>query len=471
MVTSLRTAVVAALLAMTGVAQADRILTLDEALALARGHNRDLRVARARVAETSAVVDQARAAFLPTASARGTYTHNYKEVIFDKSLFTGATLGLAEVLRQNPASPQQAAAIGQYEQQTAAAIAAQPSIEIQKQEQLDGAVSATIPLVAAPAYYAYGAAKQNLHAVEATYDANEATVLVSVAQAYFAAAGTDELVLARLDAVGVAEETYNVAKARVGSDVANPVDVTRAETALVRAQQDLAEAENTRAATYRQLATLIGTRDAFRVQPTPAPPAEPGSTVDLVHVALATRPELAAERANIRAAEANSRSALFRWAPSLSGFANLRGFNYTGFSGDKYAWAVGLQLDWVIYDGGVRDALRHQANAQRAEAQARLEQLDDQISDEVANARGTLDTKRKAVAAAERSVALAKEALRLVRAQYEAGTAKQLDVLQAQDSLVTAAVALAQAHFDLSLADLQLRRAAGTFPERTPRRK
>jgi outer membrane protein TolC len=468
MVTTLRTAV-AALLAMAGVASADRTLSLDEALALARAHNRDLRAARARVAESSAVVEQARAAFLPTASARGTYTHNYKEVIFDKTLFSSATLGLAEVLRQNPASPQQAAAIGQYEQQTAAAIAAQPPIEIQKQEQLDGAVSATVPLVTPSAYYAYGATKQNFHAVEANYDVNEANVLLSVAQAYFAAAGTDELVLARLDAVGVAEETYKVAKARVGSDVANPVDVTRAETALVRAEQDLAEAENSRAAAYRGLATLLGTHETFRVQPTPAPPPEAASTADLVHGALVTRPEVAADRANIRAAEANARSALFRWAPTLSGFGNLRGFNYTGFSGDKFSWAVGLQLDWVIYDGGVRDALRHQANAQREAAQAQLEQLADNISDEVANARGTLDTKRKAVVAQERSVALAKEALRLVRAQYDAGTAKQLDVLQAQDSLVTAAVSLAQAHFDLSLADLQLRRAAGTFPERTHR--
>jgi len=252
MVTSLRTAV-AALLAMTGVARADRTLSLDDALALARTHNRDLRTARARVDETSAVVEQARAAFLPTAAAQGKYTHNYKQVVFDKTLFSGATLGLAEVLRQNPASPQQAAAIAQYEQQTAAAIAAQPAIEIQKQEQLDGVVSATVPIVTPSAYFAYGAAKQNLHAAEATYDVDEATILVSAAQAYFAAAGTDELVLARQDAVGVALETYKVAKARVGSDVANPVDVTRAETALVRAEQDLAEAQNSRDAAYREI--------------------------------------------------------------------------------------------------------------------------------------------------------------------------------------------------------------------------
>ena len=68
------------------------------------------------------------------------------------------------------------------------------------------------------------------------------------------------------------------------------------------------------------------------------------------------------------------------------------------------------------------------------------------------------------MAAAERAVELARETLRLIRAQYEAGTVKQLDVLQAQDALVGAEVALAQAHFDVALADVQLRRAAGAFP-------
>jgi outer membrane protein TolC len=39
-------------------------------------------------------------------------------------------------------------------------------------------------------------------------------------------------------------------------------------------------------------------------------------------------------------------------------------------------------------------------------------------------------------------------------------------VLQAQDVLVGAEVALAQAHFDVAFADLQLHRAAGAFPGR-----
>ena len=449
-------------------AHAERTLTIDDALALARANNRDLRAGRARLGEAEAGVALARAALMPTVSAQGKYTHNYKGVDLDIGEFIAPTTGLAETIRGSTPSAAEAAAVASFEQQTNAQLAAQAPIVIQKEEQLDGSVNASVPLVAPAAWFGYSSAKSSARSSEANYSATEASVLVAVAQAFYAAAGADELVVARTDAVAVANDTYAVSKARVESDLANPVDVTRAEAALVRAQQDLVEADNVRASAYRSLATLLGTRDAIKV----APPSEaaasaavdPGQTADLVPHALSSRPELAAERATLDAANATANADAWKWSPTLSAFGNAHAYNYTGFSGDKYAWAVGLELDWVLYDGGTRDAQRRTADAQAEEARAQLSLLNDSISDEVANARGTLDTKHKAVESAQRSLALQRETLRLTRAQYDAGTVKQLDLLDAQDALVAAEVALAQAHFDVALADLQLRRAAGTFP-------
>jgi len=195
-------------------------------------------------------------------------------------------------------------------------------------------------------------------------------------------------------------------------------------------------------------------------------PEQPAALATLVSQAQKQRPEIAAERGTHDSDVAAARAAAWRWSPTLSGFGNARAFNYRGFSGDKYGWAVGVQLDWALFDGGLRDADRHRNEAAARESQARLELLFDSVSDEVANARGTLETERKAVVAAERTAALGRDTLALVRAQYEAGTALQLDVLAAQDSLVSAEVGLAQARFDVALADLALRRATGTFPGR-----
>jgi outer membrane protein TolC len=456
----------ALVLTIAGPALADRSITLDEALALARGHNRDLRAARERIVEASAGVEEARAALFPTVAAQGKYTHNYKEVDFDAAALLAPTFDVADAIKGSTNNPGEAAAIDAAVARDKAALAGQPTVVISKSEELDGQITASVPVLSPPLYYGLSAAQHSRDASSAGYQVTEAGVLVSVAQAYFAAAGADELVVARQDAVKVATETFDVAKARVAAELANQVESMRAETALVRAQQDLAEAENARGSAYRALATLLGTHEALTVQAARELPAEPGAFDSLVGEARARRPELAAERATVAAADASVRANAWRWSPSLSAFGFLRGQNYTGFSGDKYAWGVGLQLDWLVFDGGVRDAQRHTAEAHRREAEARLELLADTVTDEVANARGSLETKRKGVGAAQRSVELARETLRLVRAQYDAGTAKQLDVLQAQDVLVGAEVSLAQAHFDVAFSDLQLRRAAGEFPGR-----
>jgi len=449
----------------TAAARADKPLSLDEALAIARTNNRDLQVARARLEQSATNIEQAWVALLPQLSAQGKYTHNYKDVAFDSSQMNQGVMGLAETIKSTSTNPAEVAAMDAFQQQVRSATASQTPIVIQKGEQLDAALTATVPLIVPYAYDALGAAKKTQHSNIKNFEATEANVLLSVAQAYYAAAGTDELVAARTNAVAVATETFDNAKVRVDAGFVNRVEVTRAEVALVRAKQNQAEAINTRNNAYRSLSTLLGAHEAWKVHPADTAREEAISVERLVVEARDRRPEFAAYRHAIDAAEASARSNGLRWAPSVSAFGNARAFNYTGFSGDKYSWAVGGQIDWQLFDGGARDAQRHLANAQRRENEVRLDLLGDTVTDEIVNAHGTRETKRGAVEAAERSRELSREALRLVRAQYDAGTAQQLDVLQAQDSFFSSEVAVAQAHFDLALADLQLKRAAGIFPK------
>src|SRR5206468_10389581 len=119
---------------------------------------------------------------------------------------------------------------------------------------------------------------------------------------------------------------------------------------------------------------------------------------------------------------------------------------------------------WTLYDGGIRDAQRTLARAQQLENEAKLDLLRDQVRDDVYNAERALKTKRRALETARRSVQLSKQTLDLVQVQHDAGTATQLDLLQAQDNLVGAEVAQAQARFDLALSALTLERVSGAFP-------
>jgi outer membrane protein TolC len=398
-------------------------LTLQQALALARSTNRSLLVERARLAQAQTHLELAWAALFPTVAAQGRYTRNNIEFKF-------------------PISP------------TA-------SVTVQPQNQLDGSVNFSMPLLAPAAYVALQAVKSSVGAAEAQFAASQTTILLGVAQAFYAAAIADEVTSARQSNIEVARATLQNAEIRFQNGSVTRVDVDRAELALVRAEQGAREARFAQAQTYRALATLIQSERSFKVRAAPASAPEAPVSLDL---ALRLRPEFRALELGVRAAEAQRRAYAWRWAPTLSAFGSLRAFNYDNFARQQHAWAIGAQLDWVLYDGGARDAQRHLAAAQAQEAAAQGAVLRDAIADDLANSQGLLETKRHAQQAAERSVALARGTLALVRTQYAAGSAAQIDLLQAQDGLVAAQEALAQAHFEVAVADLTLRRAAGTFP-------
>jgi outer membrane protein TolC len=445
-------------------ARADRNLTLSEAIAMARAKNRDLQAAKINLDLAQVGVEQAWANLLPQVLTQGKYTHNYKEVVLDVTQFNQTTVDLARIIEENAGDATLRERVAAFRNGLLAVAAATRPVVIQKAEQLDGAIAATIPLVVPWAYGLLKAAKLQKGATSANIRVTEATLLFSAAQAFYAAAGADELIIARRHAIEVARETLQNAQARFEAGVVNRVEVMRAELALVQADQAALEAIDSQAQAYRSLATIIQLREPFHLV-TPEEPYADAPADQMVQEALVLRPEFAAYEKSIRADIANISSARWRWAPALSAFGNARVFNYAGFSGDPYAWAVGLQLDWTIYDGGLRSAQAHQAMAQRRANELRYEQLRDTVVDEVRNARQAVDTRRKALETARRSVDLSRETLSLVRVQHDVGTATQLDLLQAQDSLVAAEVAVAQARFDLGLADIALRRSAGLFPD------
>ena len=411
-----------------------RELTLDQALDLARKRNRNLAVERARVAEAQTTIEQAWAALVPTVSAQGKYTRNNIAFPFAAPVTDAAG---------NPT--------GQIRH-----------IVIQPLNQLDAVVSAVAPLVAPPAYSALSSVKDSVASSEANYEASESSVLFNVAQTFYTAAGADEVLIARRSNVQVASATLQNAQTRFQAGTVTKVDVDRAELSLVRAQQAVLDAENVRQQTYRSLATLVQVEGPFKVV-APAPPA-PGPRDESLDMGLHLRPEFRALELSVKSSDEQANAYRLRWSPTLSAFGNGRVFNYDNFAGQRHAWALGVQLDWVIYDGGTRDAQRHLAAAQAREAEERAAVLRDSINDDINNGRSQLDTKNHAREAAERSVTLASETLDLVRTQYEAGTATQIDLLQAQDNLISSQEALAQAHFDVAVADLTLRHAAGTFP-------
>jgi outer membrane protein TolC len=420
-----------------------RELTLDEALAMGRRANRTLVAEREHLQQAAINVDRAWTALFPNLAVQGKYTRNNREFSFPVTIpVPGNPNGITKTLI------------------------------IQPLNELDGVASFTTPLLAPASYPAVRAVKLTEAAAEENYQTAIDNMLFGVAQTFHSAAVADEVLAARHSSIAVAQATLDSAKARFSAGTVTKVDVDRAELAVLRAEQADRDAQLARDETYRSLATLIQAPGPFRVRPividapppAPSPSGSSGAAAPDLGLALRLRPEFRALEASVESDRAQQRANALRWAPSLSAFGNVRLFNYDNFAAESHAWAIGAQLDWVLFDGGMRDSDRRLAASAAAEAWARAEVLRDTIRDDLENGRREIDTKTWARQTSERSVDLAKEALELVRVQYQAGTATQVDLLQAQDSLVAAEEALARAHYDLAIADLTLRRAAGNLP-------
>jgi len=417
-----------------------RDLRMLEALAMARRANKNLVVAKAQLAAAHTSIESAWAALFPVVAAHGKYTRNYKNAVLD----FGALLSAYQL--KNPGM--------------------QPinlEATILKGNQLDGDINLTAPLIAPAAYPALDAVKKGYASSEASYETSEDSILYTVAQTFYVAAAADEVLVVRRSAINVAQATLDNAQTRFAAGTVTKVDVDRAELALVRAKQGELDARYARAESYRSLATLIQLEGPFKVVPPEVLPPNEAGDLDM---ALHLRPEFRGLVLSAQSSDAQRRAYGWKWAPTLNAFANGHLGNYVGFTGNSYSWSLGASLDWVLFDGGSRDAQRHLAAAQAAQAEAQAAALADSIRDDLVNNRSLLDTRREAVKAAERGAELATETLDLVRSQYEAGTITQVDLLAAQDNLVIAQESLASARFDVAVADLALRRTAGTFPPR-----
>jgi outer membrane protein TolC len=264
--------IVAALMLLSTPARAERSLSLDEALQLARENNRDLKAAREGVALVQATLETIRAQLLPTVTAQGKFTYNYPSAVLDPKTFNAGTDALASVLQSTATDPIQQAALQTF--RSALAAQAGAPITIVKQDQLDFSATAAVPLIVPGAYPAYQSAVAQKRATRANVEVTETNVLLAAATGFYGAAGAEELCAARRHAIEVASETVKNAKARLEAGVVNRVEVTRAELAYNRAVQQLEEAEDTKAQAYRALATLIQLRDPFVVKPIDRPVAE-----------------------------------------------------------------------------------------------------------------------------------------------------------------------------------------------------
>lgn len=159
-----------------------------------------------------------------------------------------------------------------------------------------------------------------------------------------------------------------------------------------------------------------------------------------------------------------AKSSYYPSVQAFGGWQLRKGFS-NEFRDSRDGWLVGVQSNWAIFDG--RATAGRVAQARSVQEQSKLAYTEAQLNVEV-EVRRAYSSWQQATELADASkkvVEQAEEAVRLATARYDAGTATQLDVLQAQVDLTTARTNQLQAYYSYNIATATLRKAMGQADE------
>jgi OMF family outer membrane factor len=299
--------------------------------------------------------------------------------------------------------------------------------------------------------------------------------------AYFDLQTADNQVQIGQEGVRASLVSLRDARARFQAGVATKLEVLEAETQLARDQQLLTTAllsgtpgQPGQATARRALAALLDLPQD--VTPTAADPARVIGTwlpslQESIVASFSFREELDQILLDISIANSSANAELGRVQPLLKivnnfGFGRTYGYEFspsvvpsiTGWNVDN---AVGLNLNWTIYDGGSAQA-NYRGQKQKAQENRFLfAQKRNTIRADVERSFYELDKNNRNILTTSREVISTRESLRLARLRFQAGVTTQREVVDTQRDLTQAEVRYSNAISDYNRALVELRRRTG----------
>jgi len=292
------------------------------------------------------------------------------------------------------------------------------------------------------------------------------TVLLTVAQQYYAALQARYTLAAALSALHVAQVQYNLVQAQYRAGVAARADVLTAELPVAQAELAVTQAQNGEASNVAALLATMGlpAQTAISLKDDTSVSTNVPIAANAVALAMNQRTDVLAAQASLNAAEAGVRAAKLGYFPSIAGTAT-DGANSTNNVGGNYAnsWSIGASVSVPIFDGGLTRGQVQSAEAQRASAQANLTNVQLTASLNVQQALLGLQTAVSALSAANTELSQAQTVVNVTNAQYKAGVTTLPLLLNAQSQLVRAQTDQVNALYGYKVALQQLQYAEGTI--------
>ncbi len=333
--------------------------------------------------------------------------------------------------------------------------------------QLSYGVSLTQALYRSATQSAVNVANARVEQAQAEFASAEQSLILRVAERYFAVLDAREAVEASEASLAAIERQLEQAEERfeVGVIARTDVEEARAQSDLARAEllqaQDLLE--NRREALRELTNQAPGVLSAVRENVSLTSP-EPANADEWRAQAEAENQELAAARLAAEAAMQTievQRGGRHPTVDLVAGYDGIDRYGANGRDPSSDQFSAGIQLNLPLYQGGGIDSNIREAQFRYTAAREALENTRRAVSSNAANAYRGVVTALERVRALDQARVSTQAALDATEAGFEVGTRTIVDVLNAQRELFNAERDYEQARHAYLLNTLRLQQAAG----------
>lgn len=322
-----------------------------------------------------------------------------------------------------------------------------------------GSAFASIMLFDGRQYPTYSAAGLQVEATEKQAEWTRHLLNYEVEQAFYALAAAERELEIAENAVALRRAYADRANALAEQGVAIPLDAARAESQVLVAEQTVLASRAHLGNQADQLAILLGQEPGASIRVDASKegrPTPPESTEG-----PANRRDLETEAILIEALKKQEDAIWWSLLPSLELRTTGRVGPQSLSNPDNFLWAVSLNLNWLLYDGGARYARARAIASETEIATLELAANERRVQGAYAGALRDWKAAFEAINVASRNLEVSRSAYEMATARFDAGLATSIEVTEASDELFRAELTLVQMELAADLAASRYRFARG----------
>ncbi|HEX4346786.1 MAG TPA: TolC family protein [Vicinamibacterales bacterium] len=315
--------------------------------------------------------------------------------------------------------------------------------------------------------HAAASADAAAHAASAAgWDARDAreTIVLAVATTYLQVLSAQATLESANSDRETAQALFDQAIDREKSGLVPHIDTLRASVQLREREQAVTQAQSTLDKQRIALLRIVGLPLQQPLTLTTAVPYSAAAGItgeEAVARAIEARADYKSAQAQTEAAELQARAATRERLPFVT-FNGDAGALGTEPSNTLFTWSATALAHVPIFEGGRIAADRAQANALLKQRRAERDDMRVAIEQQVADALIDLRTASQQVDVATATVDLARQTLAQAQDRFVAGVTNNIEVVQAQETLVNANAQYISALYAHNLSKLTLARATGS---------